>query len=168
MPRIASLYPANQPSSHPSSNRHRRIGRNSYLDPPKQSRSRYSLRFSSRPRTLAQSNRTPRKPSIFGRRSQTSYRSSTSSWRQKFGFRSQSYQPTSQPLSLEEKLRVAADRVRRFERQTIPQVRPQIKTRTKNKRHTRIRTSRASKCHASVRKRDKLQSRLNTFASGKI
>ena len=133
MTRTASLYPTNQPSSRPASSRHRRIDRNSYLHSPTGSRSKPTLRFSDRPRSLAYSNHTTRKPSFFGRRSQSPYQPSRSTWKEKLGLRSRSYQQPPQPLSLEEKLRVAANRIRRFERQTRPQARPQVKHQTRTK-----------------------------------
>ena len=172
MPRIESLYPTYQPSTSLSGNRHRRIDRNSYLHPPAKPRSRSILRFSHRPRTLSNKSHKAPKPFIFGQRSQASHRRSASSWKSRLSFHSRSTQQAPQPLTLEEKLCVAADRIRRFERPTRPQTRSHIKpqagrqTRTKSKTQTRIHREPLSKSRAPVRKRDRLQDRLSTFVSG--
>ena len=159
MPRIATLYPVHQPSSGTSQHRHRRNGHNSYLHPATKPYSKRTPEFRHRPRTLAHEKHPSSKPSIFSR-------SSANFWKSKFSFRSRTTQAPPQPLTLEEKLRVAADRVRRFDRQTKPQVRPQ--TRAHTRRHPRIHAETLSKTKAPVRKRDKLQARLNTFTSGKF
>lgn len=174
MPRIASLYSPNQPSSSSYSNRHRRIDRNSYLHPPARPRSRPTLRFSHRPRTLSHAHQTPTKPSLFSRRAQDTQRPSTASWKSRFSFRSHPTQQPSQPLTLEEKLRIAANRVGRFERQTRPPTSPRFRPQTRHqsttkpKKHTRIQAGVSSKSRTHSRKRDRVQRRLNTFASGKF
>jgi len=174
MPRIASLHSINQPSSSSYGNRRRRIDRNSYLRSPTRPHSRPTLRFPKRPHTLSHAYRQPTRPSFPTRHTHSSNESSTTSWKSKFSFRSRTSQQPVQPLTLEEKLCVAANRIRKFERQTRPPTSPLIgpqarhQSRTKPKRHTRIHASVLSKPRTNSRKRDSFQRRLNTFTSGKF
>lgn len=162
MPRIASLYPTHQPPSGSSNNHRRRIDHNSYLHPAPKSHCYGTSRprFTHRIRTF---HRTASKPPRFGQRSQTA-----TYWKSKLSFLSPRSVQQPQPLTLEEKLRVAADRVRRFERpQTRPQTRPQ-QTRIRTSTQARTRPVLPPRTKAPIRKRDKLQTRLNTFIAGKF
>jgi hypothetical protein len=173
MPRIASLHSINQPSSSSYGNRRRRIDRNSYLHSPTRSRSRPTLRFPKRPHTLSNAHRQPTRPSFFTRDSQSSKRPSTTSWKSRLSFRSRKFQQPVQPLTVEEKLHIAANRIRKFERQTRPSTSPltgpqaRHQPRSKPKRHTRIHAIVLSKPRTHSRKRDSFQRRLNTFTFGR-
>lgn len=175
MPRIVSLYSTNQPSSNSYGNRRRRIDRNSYLHPPARPHSRPTsrYRFLKRPHTFSHAHNQPTRPSFFTRHTLSSNRPSTASWKSRLSFRSRTSQQPAQPLTLEEKLRVAANRIQKFERQTKPPTSPLIgaqtryQARNKPKRHTRIHAGILSKSRARSRKRDNFQRRLNTFTSGK-
>ena len=174
MPRIASLHSINQPSSSSYGTRRRRIDRNSYLHSPTRPHSRPTLRFPKRPHTLSHAHRQPTRPSFFARHTYSSTKPSTTSWKSKFTFRSRTSQQPVQPLTVEEKLRVAANRVRKFERQTRPPRSPLIgpqarhPPRNKPKRHTRIHAGVLSNTRTHSRKRDSFHRRLNTFTSGKF
>lgn len=174
MPRIASLHSINQPSSSSYGNRRRRIDHNSYLHPPARSHTRPTLRLSQRPHTLSHAPNQPRRPSFFTRHTQSSRRGSTTSWKSRFSFRSRTSQQSVQPLTLEEKLHIAANRICKFKRQTRPPAspltrpQPRYQHRTKPKRHTRIHASVLSKPRTHSRNRDSFRHRLNTFTSGKF
>lgn len=178
MPRIVSLHSSNQPSSRSKSNRHRRIGRGSYLHPPARLRSGPGLTYFRRPRTLGHTKHRPRKAFSASRHSTSrhstaAHRPSTSSWKSKFRLHSRTV-PEPQPLTLEEKLRVDADRIRRFERQTRVSHKPQIhlssthQSRTKPKTHPRPHTGTSARLKPSLHKRDRFKNRLNTLGSGKF
>jgi ABC-type uncharacterized transport system ATPase component len=88
-------------------------------------------------------------------------RSPANSWKNKLRLRSSSRSKArAQPLTLEEKLRVAANRVRRFERAPVRQ---QSRTQARPKPK-----SRSAKTKAPTRKRDKLQTRLNNLIGGRF
>lgn len=163
MPRSANLYAGNHSSLGPSKHCHRRTHHSSYFHLASKQRSSGNLRAFRRPRTLAPKTHTSR-PSIFGRHSQSSYQPSVGSWRNRFGFRSRRTKRSSRPLILEGKRRV-----RRFNRQTRPQAtlhtrpQPKLYTGTYSSIHGRT----PSKKLRHVRKRHKLRSRWNIFASGK-
>lgn len=171
MPRIATLYPQHQPSSGTSKYGRRRIDHNSYLYPVPKQQSRIPYKFSSRPRTLAHKQHSTSQRSLFSRHAHNSYRSSGSFRKSKLSFRTRtrSAQVSPQPLTLEEKLRIAADRVRRFEKQAKPQTKSSIKlqTTTRTQGHSRPHTKVPSKTKVSIRKRDKLRARLRVFTFGK-
>lgn len=160
MPRIASLHSINQPSSSPHGTRHRRLDRKFHIRSPRKPRSRPTLRLFHRPRTLSHARHTPTWPSFFARHTQTTKRPSTTSWGSRFSFWSRTSQQQTQPLTLEEKLRIAGDRVRRFERQTRPSTSPRFSPQTpfqpksKTKNRTRFHT-RLSKLHTHPRNRDR-------------
>lgn len=163
MPRSANLYAGNHSSLGPSKHRHRRTRHSSYLHLASTQRSSGILRAFHRPRTLPPKTHKSR-PSIFGRHSQSSYQPSVGLWRSRFGFRSRRTRRSFRPLTLEGKRRV-----RRFNRQTRPQAtlhtrpQPRLHTGTYSSIHGRT----LSKRLRPVRKRDKLRSRWNIFASGK-
>jgi hypothetical protein len=144
MPRIASLHSINQPSSRSYGTHRRRIDRNSYLHSPTSPHYKAALRFPKRPHTLSHAHRQPTRPSSLTRYTRSSTKTSTTSWKSSFSFRSRTFQQPVQPLTVEEKLLIAANRVRKFERPTRPQTSPLIgpqaryQTGTKLKRHTRI------------------------------
>lgn len=163
MPRFASLYPVVEPSSSTSNNRHPRINHKSYIHSPSNPSSRHPLRFARRPRTSSVENNTTPKPSDLNNQSHTA---PVTSWKSKHSFRSRSAQQPPQPLTLEEKLRVAADRIQRFEHQATSEDRPQTKPHTKA--HSKIRAGTQSTTKPPIRKRDRLQTRLNTFITGKF
>jgi hypothetical protein len=174
MPRIASLHSINHPSSNSYGNRRRRIDRNSYIHSPANPRSRPTLRLPRRPQTLFHTHHQSTRPSFFTRHNHSTKQSSTSFWKSRFSFRSRkSHQPV-QPLTLEEKLRIAANRVRKFERQTDPSTSPRFSSqtrhrpKTKSKRHTRTHAGVLPESRTHSRKRDRFQRRLKTFTSGKL
>ena len=164
MPRIASLYPAVQPSSGTLNNRHPRTDHKSHIRPPPNPGSHHRLRFA---RTSLARKHTVPKQSIFSGRSQTA---PAASWKSKLGFLSHPIQRPPQPLTLEEKLRVAAGRIQRFEHQDRPEDRPEDRPQTKphSKAHSRTHAGTQLTTKNPIRKRDKLQTRLSTFVAGRF
>lgn len=107
--RIASLYSTGHSPSSVHAEHRRRGHRSSYSQPPSSLPSSYPHRHFRR-------HHTSRRRSLTNRRTETSRRPFATSWKDRLGFRSHPVHQHSQPLTLEEKLRVAANRVRHFER----------------------------------------------------
>jgi|SRR5690242_784642 len=175
MPRIASLYPSRQSSSNTYTYRCRRVDHNSRLQPPTRARSTPVSTNFRKPRTLAHAQHRPRKPLSSSRHSQAAHRPSITTWKTRFCSRSRLV-PEPQPSTLEEKLRIATDRVWHFERQARPSKRLHIHTSSKHRLSTKSNQHRRSHTGASanltvpldLRKRNRFKDRLNRIAAGKL